>query len=468
MTAARFDVLVIGSGPGGYRAAVLAALRGLRVAIVEKQDWGGCCLNRGCVPKKAWYHSAKWLAASHDYAARGLRGAFEFDFDAAWVHQERLVATVQNSYLDYMKRLGIAAYHGAASFIDASHVRIESATEHSILEAAFIVVATGSHPYVPAQFALSPRLITTDALFDAPPPAGDRVALIGGGVIATEFAFILRSFGREVVWLSRRAPLANSRFSAQALAALTAALNRQRVPTPLGAPVTRVNTAGDGVRLELSDGTSIDADWVLLATGRRPTTGGLELERAGIKLDSAGFITTNASLQTDATTVYAIGDCVGPRMTANQALADAAVAVENIVRGKQRARLTHWVPEAVYSAVELARVGMNEQLAEDADLEPAIGFSSFAASPCALGQDDIAGFVRIIADMDSGALLGGEIVGSDASELIHLLSTAADTTTALRTVANSAFNHPARAEEFLNAIETLASKWNLMDRIFTD
>lgn len=468
MTAARYDVLVIGSGPGGYRAAVLAALRGMRVAIVERQDWGGCCLNRGCVPKKAWYHSAKWLAASRDYAARGLRGAFEFDFNAAWAHQERLVATVQDSYLDYMKRLGIATYRGAASFIDANHVRIDSATEYPVVEAAYIVVATGSHPHVPAQFALSPRLITTDALFDAPPPTGERVAIIGGGVIATEFAFILRSFGKEIVWLSRRAPLANSRFSAQALAALAAALSQQRVPAPLRTELTSISTRGNGVRIELSDGTSIDADWALLATGRRPNTGGLGLERAGIKLNSDGFIATHASLQTDAATIYAIGDCVGPSMTANQALADAAVAVDNIARGKQRARLTHWVPEAVYSAVELARVGMNEQLAEDADLEPAIGFSSFAASPSALGQDDTAGFVRIIADMDSGALLGGEIVGGDAAELIHLLSTAADTPTALRAVANSAFNHPARAEEFLNAIETLASKWNLMDRIFTD
>ncbi|MHB1942971.1 MAG: FAD-dependent oxidoreductase, partial [Acidiferrobacteraceae bacterium] len=129
-----FDLIVIGSGPGGYRAAVLGALRGLRVAIVEKAEWGGCCLNRGCVPKKAWYHTARLLVASRHFAERGISGALRVDLDAAWEHQRAVVTRVRNSYLDYMKRLGIARHEGVAAFASSRRVEITRGADRVILE----------------------------------------------------------------------------------------------------------------------------------------------------------------------------------------------------------------------------------------------------------------------------------------------------------------------------------------------
>ncbi len=456
-----FDLIVIGSGPGGYRAAVLATLRGLNVAIVEQAEWGGCCLNRGCVPKKDWHHTAQLVAASADYAQRGISGVLKADLAIAWEHQHKVVATVRDSYTDYMKRLGIGAYTGTAAFVDAHTVAIGE----TLISAQHIVIATGSSPLIPTDYPRTPeRILSSDDLFDLPPPSGRRVAIAGNGVIGTEFAFILSQLGCEVLLLGNSKPLAHSQFSPPALKILHTALNRPNIvllPRP-----QHVELTGEGVKLSFKDGRSEQVDWVLLGTGRRPHTAALRPELAGVALDSAGFVQVNAHLQTTAAHIYAIGDVANPRMTANQALADAAVAVANIVHPGSRRRAAAAVPELVHSAVELGRLGINEDEAEDAELEAAVGFASFESNPRAVGQDDIAGFVRLIADMDSGELLGAEVVGNEAGEIIHSIAQQFGHTDALARLAGSFYNHPARTEEIQNATETLAAKWGLGKQVF--
>ena len=466
-----FDIAVIGSGPGGYRAAVLGALRGKRVAIVEKQDWGGCCLNRGCVPKKDWYHSARLIAASRTFAGRGISGSLAVDLTRAWEHQETVVRMVQDSYLDYMKRLGISMYSGNARFASLHALDVLAGTGCERLQAAHVIIATGSKPTAPAGLVpLDRRILTSDMLFDDPPPPGRRVAVIGGGLIGAEFAFILSMLGLQVRWITRRLPLSRTRFSPQALTALREALRDHGIEPLEGTSVTSSEVRDGDLVLGLAGGQELAVDWALLGTGRVPFTDGLALDAVGIERDDRGFVRVNEWLQTSLPHVYAVGDCVSEHMTANQALADAAVAVQNIVSGgspqAQRRRDVLWVPEVVYSAVELARIGLNEDLAEDAGLEPAVGFAAFEKSPCALGQDDTRGFVRLIGELDSAALLGAEVVGSEAGELIHMLALAPDHASALALLAHAWVNHPARAEEFVNAAETLASKWGLADQIF--
>lgn len=456
-----FDLLVIGSGPGGYRAAVLATLRGLSVAIVEKADWGGCCLNRGCVPKKDWHHTAQLIAHSRNYAKRGISGSLRADLHGAWEHQHQVVATVRDSYTDYIKRLGIIAFNGTAQFVDAHTVAIDAIT----INAQHIIIATGSSPFVPPDYPLSPgRILTTDDLFNQPPPAGKRVAMIGSGVIATEFAFILSQLGCEVIWLSNNKALANSQFSPPALKLLHASLQLPGITTRPRAE--RVEVLADGVKLTFADGRSEQADWVLLGSGRRPHTTALRPEAAGVSVDDAGFVQVNAYLQTTTPHIYAIGDVANPRMTANQALADAAIAIANIIKPQSRPQAVAAVPELVYSALELGRIGMNEDAAEDAELEPAVGFAAFESNPRALGQDDSEGFVRLIADMDNGTLLGAEVVGSEAGEIIHSIAQQFGRADALTRLAGTFYNHPARTEEIQNATETLAAKWGLSQQVF--
>lgn len=459
----QFDIIIIGSGPGGYRAAVLATLRGLSVAIIEKASWGGCCLNRGCVPKKDWHHTAQLIASSKDFTKRGISGSLSADIQGAWEHQHKVVETVRDSYTDYMKRLGIAAFNGTGRFVDAHTVAIDDTQ----ISGKHIVIATGSSPYVPENYTLTPgRVLTTDDLFDNPPPVGKRVAVVGSGVIGTEFAFILSQLSCEVVWIANSKPLANSQFSQPALKILHDTLGKLDIHTRTRSRAQQVEVLNDGVRLSFADGQSETVDWVLLGSGRRPHTTDLHIEAAGVALDDKGFVKVNAYLQTSIPHIYAIGDVANPRMTANQALADASIAIANILTPTSRKQKVAAVPELVYSAVELGRIGMNEDEAEDAELEPAVGFAAFESNPRALGQDDINGFVRLIADMDSGALLGAEVVGYEAGEVIHSIAQQFGHEDALARFAGMFYNHPARTEEIQNATETLANKWGLAAQVF--
>ena len=458
-----FDLVVIGSGPGGYRAAVLAALRGLKVAIVENGAWGGCCLNRGCVPKKAWYHSARLISASRGFATRGIEGTLHGDLSRAWRHQREVVAQVRASYTDYLRRLGVTLIEGTARFIDRGTVGV--AGERVVADHA--IVATGSEPFIPGSLPrCRGRILTTDDLFNAEPPAGKRVAVVGSGVIGTEFAFILSMLGKEVVWLMQREPLSRSAYSVPARKALMAALAEAGISARTASRVVSATVDGQGVLLHHPDGGQERVDWVLLGAGRVPHTATLDLAAAGIETTTDRFIKVDSCQRTSTPSVYAIGDVANPAMTSNHALADAAVAVNNIIAPGSCRRDDTVVPQVVYSALELARVGLNEDAAEARGLESAVGFTAFATSPAALGEGDASGFVRILAELDSGRLLGAEIVGAEAGELVHLIGLEFGSEDALRRLAAMAYNHPARAEEILNATETLAARWGLKQRIF--
>ena len=468
MTRQPYDLAVIGSGPGGYRAAILAALRGLSVTIIEKADWGGCCLNRGCVPKKDWYHTARLIAYQRHFAGRGISGALQGDMDMAWEHQERVVKTVQDSYLDYMRNLKVATIEGHGRFLDPETLEVTSANgDTHTLAARHSIIATGGAPQIPAPFRpVSGRILTSDMLYDERPPSGRRVAIIGSGVIACEFAFIFSMLGKEVVWLARSAPLRRMPFSPQARRTLHEAFDQHGIELRQGVSFETAEVHDDGVDIQLGNGETVGVDWVCLGTGRVPYTDRLGLENIGAGTDTAGHIQRNARLQTAAPNVYAIGDVASPEMTANHAMSDASVAVENILAGNTREQRPLDVPVVIYSAIEMARLGMDDDMAEDEGYEPAVGFAAFEKDPCAQGQDETEGFVRLLADMDSGALLGAEVIGYDSGELVQLVSLAEDKDTVLRTLAHGTFNHPARGEQIGNATDTLASKWGLQEEIF--
>lgn len=454
---------MIGSGPGGYRAAVLGALRGLKVTIVEKNAWGGCCLNRGCVPKRTWYHSARLIAAQRNFAARGIAGSLAADLTQAWRHQREVVTQVRASYVDYLKRLGVKLIQGAARFIDARTVSVAGEN----VACRSVIVATGSEPVIPPNVPRSPgRILTTDDLFDAQPPAGGRVAVIGSGVVGTEFAFILSMLGKQVVWLMREPPLSHAGYSAAARKALAAALAEVNIAPRTGSRVVAANVDRQSVQLRLPDGGTEQVDWVLLGAGRAPHTEGLDLAAAGVETTTAGFIRVDAFQRSSAPSIYAVGDVANAAMTSNHALQDAAVAVDNIITPESRRRDDAAVPRVVYSALELARVGLNEDDAEARGLEPAAGFTAFGSNPAALSESEANGFVRVVAEMDSGALLGAEIVGRDAGELMQIIGVEFGARDALGRLAAAAYNHPARAEEILNAVETLAARWGLTEVVF--
>lgn len=464
MAADQLDVLIIGSGPGGYRAAVLAAQRGLRTGVVERGTWGGTCLNRGCVPKKAWHHSAQQVADARGHARRGLAGEIRGDLNRAWLHQREVVQAVRSGYVDYLARLGVQRLEGGARFADPHTVCIG---DKDTVECRHVIIATGSCPIFPSALPFVPeRMISTDELFDNPPPAGDDVAVCGSGVIGAEFAFILAMLGKRVTWICRGEPLSHARFSAPARRALMDQLAAHGVAPRIGARVVQTAITGERVALTLEDGATLAADWVLVAAGRRPNSDALGLENAGVETDADGFICVDAHQRCAAPHIFAIGDVASREMSANQALAQAAVAVENILTPGASKHAAVAVPFVVYSAAVLARLGLTEDELEAQEREPAIGYAAFEANPRALGQNDSAGFVRLVADHDTGELHGAEIVGREAGELINLIGGVFQHPNALSRLARLPYNHPSRAEEIQNAVEALATRWGLMEQIF--
>jgi dihydrolipoamide dehydrogenase len=447
----RFDLVVIGSGPGGYRSAVLGAQRGLAVAIIEKDAWGGACLNRGCVPKKVWYASARLLEAAAQAAARGLRGSLEPDAPAAWRAQREVVAATRAGYVDYLKRLGVRMFEGEARFVDARRLSVSGLE----LEAQHVVIATGSRPALPASLAGVPRVLDTDRLFCEPLPAGRRVALLGSGAVGVEMAFILTRLGMQVLWLTGQAPLAASRFSAPARKRLAERLAALGVAARTASRPLRAEAGAQSVVLGLPGGAREQVDWVLAGTGRVPNTEALGLEAAGVRVDPRGFIEVDEAQRSSVRGIYAIGDCANPAMTANHALAEASTALAEIgAPGSARAARTR-VPEVLYSALELARLGATEDELEDAELEYEVGFSAFGANPAALAEGEAEGYVRLLVEPGGGALLGCEIVGGAAGELIHLVQRPGGATARLQELVGAALSHPSRGESLLAAAEAL-------------
>ena len=450
----QFDLIVIGSGPGGYRAAVLAAQRGLQVAIVEKAEWGGCDLNRGSIPKNTWHHTAKLIAANACLAKRGVQGALTGDLTQAWEHQKKTVKAVRDNYIANMKKLGIAGFAAQAAFVDANTISLDG---RDSLSAAHFIVATGASSFVPKPFSLiDQKVLTSDELFNHVPPEGKRVAIVGSGAVATEFAFILSMLGKEVVWISQNAPLANTSFSPAAQNLLLEKFKLYGIEPNMGNRPEAVEIMPEGVKLIWQgDADETIVDWVLLGTGRRPHTTGLNLDAAGVNTDSKGFIKVNEYLQTAQPAIYAIGDVANQRMSANQSMADAQIAVANILQAETRKQNRPAVPEVVYTALELGRVGLNGS-AENKD--PAIGLGTFENNPRALGQDATDGYVRLVADAQSGVLLSGEAVGPDAGELVHIIAQHYGQPNALLHLAQAFYSHPARAEEIFSAAAEIAVK----------
>ncbi len=453
-----FDLAVIGAGPGGYVAALRAAQLGMKVACVEKEGaLGGTCLNVGCIPSKALLASSElYRQAREGLAPHGIRAAgVELDLDAMMRRKRGVVSALTRGIAGLFARRGVERLLGRASFVAPDRLRIEAGDGSSNeIRAARILIATGSAPLELPGLPFDGRRVidSTGALALAAVP--ERLAVIGAGAIGLELGSVWRRLGSEVTVVELTAGVVPGT-DADVARLLQRALERQGLRFLLRTRVESARDAGRGRRaLELvaEDGerSSLEADIVLVAIGRRPYTQGLGLERIGLALDQRGRIPVGEHYATAVPGVFAIGDVIPGPMLAHKAAEEGIACVERMV-GIAGQVSYDALPSVVYTHPELATVGLGEDAARAAGRAVRVGRFPFAASGRARTTAETDGQVKIVADERTDRLLGASILGAGASDLIAEAALALELGASAEDLARTIHAHPTLAEALKEA-----------------
>lgn len=447
------DLIVIGGGPGGYVAALRAAQLGARVALVEAGEIGGVCLNVGCIPTKALLWSAEVYHLVAQAARFGVRASPpEADWPAMQARKAEVVGKLVGGVRMLLERAGVQVIPGRARFSGPGVLTVEGAEGAATLSAPRIIIATGSSPLpLPIPGSDLPGVLdSTGALaLEALP---ESLLVVGGGAVGLEFATLFATLGVRVTvveMLPRLAPLAD----ADVGEALRMALLLQGAKVHVNTRIVALEAASEGTlraRLAGAEGeTSVVAEKVLLAAGRRPNVEGLGLEAAGVRYDRKG-IQVDERMATSAPGIYAVGDVVGGTMLAHAAMHQGVVAAENALGHPARMRYNA-VPSCIFARPEAASVGLTEQAARDQGYDVRIGRFPFNGNGKAIAQGEVEGFVKVVAEARYGALLGLHIVGPHASDLVLEGALGLTLETTLDEIAATIHPHPSLGEAVAEA-----------------
>src|SRR5438876_3752231 len=444
---AGFDVVVIGGGPGGYVAALRAAQLGARTAIVEKDRMGGTCLVRGCIPTKALLQSSELYTLAKDGASFGVvADKIGFDWSKAQTRKGAVVDQLVKGVEGLLKAGGVSSYKSSARLTGKGGVAVSG----DQLQAKNIIIATGS---AVARIPLPGAELTIDsdqilALKEAP----RRLAVIGGGVVGMEFAAMFGALGSRVTVLEML-PQVLAMVDSDLVAVYTKHLSSLGAEIHTNSKVSAVVKQDGGLQVQFStgvEGGAVDVDQVLLAVGRVPFTQGLDADKAGVKMDR-GRVVVDEHLHTDADGIWAIGDVIGGIMLAHVASYEGVCAVENIAGHGNRVPDYHAAPNCIYPDPESAHAGLGEKEAKEKGIAVKVGRFPFAASGRALTLGQTDGFVKIVADAESGKLLGAHIIGPRATDLIAEATLAVQNGLTLEQIDLTIHAHPTLPESLMEA-----------------
>ena len=443
-----FDVIIIGSGPGGYVCALRAAQLGMKVACVEKRaTLGGTCLNIGCIPSKALLQSSEnFTAAAHDFAAHGVTiGEISLDLPRMMARKNEVVSANVKGVEFLFRKNKVTWLKGAARIAAPGTVEVDG----TAYTAKHIVIATGSESVPLAGIEVDETRIVTSTGALALQTVPKHLAVIGGGYIGLELGSVWRRLGAEVTvieFLERIVP----GMDAEIARAFERILTKQGIKFRLRTKVTGARLTDGGVVLTTEpaaggEAQEITADVVLLAIGRRPNTAGLNLDGVGVALDERGRIRVDAHWATTIPGIYAIGDVIAGPMLAHKA-EDEGVAVAERLAGQAGHVNYGVIPGVVYTWPEVAAVGQTEEELKAAGVEYRVGKFPFTANGRARAMGDTDGFVKILADKATDRILGAHIIGPDAGTLIAELATAMEFGAAAEDVGRICHAHPTLSE----------------------
>jgi dihydrolipoamide dehydrogenase len=452
-----FDVVIIGSGPGGYVSAIRCAQLGFKTAIVEKYaTLGGTCLNVGCIPSKALLSSSHHYSEIAHFEEHGIEvsGEVKVNLEKMIARKQAVVDQTSGGINFLMDKNKVTVFNGLGSFIDATHVAISKADGTSeTIEAKNIIIATGSKPSsLPFISIDKERIITsTEALSLKEVPK--HLVIIGGGVIGIELGQVYLRLGAQVSvveYLDRIIPGMDASLSKE----LTKVLKKQGMKFYVSHKVQSVERKGDVVTVQAENAKgeilTLEGDYSLISVGRRPYTDGLKAENAGVKLTERGMVEVNDHLQTNIPNIYAIGDVVRGAMLAHKAEEEGTMVAE-IIAGQKPHINYNLIPGVVYTWPEVAAVGQTEEQLKAAGAKYKVGSFPFKALGRARAGGDLDGFVKILADETTDEVLGVHMIGARCADLIAEAVTAMEFRASAEDISRISHAHPTFAEAIKEA-----------------
>lgn len=455
-----FDIIIIGSGPGGYVAAIRAGQLGMKTAIIEKDHLGGTCLNVGCIPTKILLRSAEVYTLARDGKEFGVLAAdVRLDMAAVLARKDKLVQERRRGVEMLMSKNKATVYRGTGSIVAAGKVAIAGSDGRQTVEGKDIIIAAGSGAKSLPFAHIDEEMIISSTGALALPEVPKHLAIIGAGAVGVEFASMYQEFGSKVTLieaLPQILPLEDKEAAAEVVRAFRARGIRMLV----GARVTAVKKQATGVTIQVtgSDGASEDivADRLLMAVGREPVTKDLQLDGVGVKTER-GFIVVDGLMRSNVKGIWAIGDCVAVKgqdahlQLAHVASAEGILAVETIAGRDVKPLDYNAIPRAVYSHPEVASIGLTEEQATQRGYQVKTGKFSLRANSKTGIIGDRGGLVKIVADAKFGEILGVHMVGPTVTEMIAELAVAKRLEATVEELAATVHPHPTVSEAIMEA-----------------
>ncbi len=451
-----FDIAVIGAGPGGYVAAIRAAQNGKSVALIEKNQLGGTCLNVGCIPTKTLLANTAVLHKVRQAKDFGITtGPIAFDYAQMKARKDKVVDGIRNSLGGLIASNKIEVFNGHAEFLSPREIKISGEKKH-VINAEKTIIATGSEPFdIPAFPCDHKQILNSTSVLELT-ELPKSIAVIGGGYIGCEFASLFAELDVKVT-IYEALPAIVIAQGKSISDTLTKAFKTKSIDIQCGVKVAGIDKGDKGVTVQLEGGTSASFDLALVAVGRKVNTEGLGLKKAGVVLGERGEIPVNEQMETNAPGIYAIGDVTGKAMLAHVASHQAIVAADHAL-GLEGAMHYNAIPAVIFTSPEIATVGMTLEEAQEAGHAAAVGTFPFQALGKAQAAQETEGFAQVIIDRNTQQILGAQVVGHEASALIAEMTIAINNELTLECVTETIHAHPTVAEAWLEAALIAAEK----------
>ena len=444
-----FDVIVIGSGPGGYIAAIKSAQMGKKVAIVEKGSVGGVCLNVGCIPTKTLLANAQIMEKITSAADYGISvGDVKFDFAKMKARKDAVVEKLRKGVEMLLQTNGIALFRGHAEYLSPREIKVKG-HDNCILYADNTIVATGSLPMEIAAFPCDGKKVFNSTSILELTALPKTLAIIGGGYIGCEFASLYAEFGVKVVILEALPSIIMTQGKALS-EALSRAFIQKGIDIQTNVFVEGIDHVDGGLSIRLKGKDPLSCDMALVAVGRKVVSKDLGLEKAGVKLGDKGEVVVNSTMETNVPGIYAIGDVTGKYLLAHVASHQGVIAGAN-ASGQHAEMHYEAVPAVIFTSPEIATVGLTLEQAQEKGYAAVIGKFPFQALGKAIATMDTEGFAQIVIDKKTGLILGAQVVGHEAATLIAEVTLAINNELTVECLVDTIHAHPTMAESWLEA-----------------